>query len=811
MSNTKGESQAEHEVPMSQTLRALEWDVLLDALSAEARSVVGKARCRALSLDADLETARVSQQETLEMLCVFDRIPTFPSVDLSDVSDPLTRSAKGAVLNTAELREIFRLLWLSREVKRALRGMAALAPRLWDLARSLEELPWVREAIEHCIDEEGRIRHSATPELSTLFEQTRTLRRKIRHHLESLLASNRFEDVLQGRYFAERANRYVLPVKAELQHQVPGIVHDVSSSGATVFIEPRELVELNNAIRTADLQLEREIQRLLQDLSAMVGTHHAAMAANAEILAMCDVIAAKARLSRAMKGSPVSLNDRQCIRLKQARHPLLALTHDHVVANDIAIDEQVRVLVISGPNTGGKTVTLKLLGLIGCMVKVGILPPCEEGSDMAVFPSIHADIGDTQNLAQNLSSFSAHLVRIIHILRESEAADRKGLVLLDELGTSTDPLEGAALAEAIVERLHALGCTVVVTTHFPTLKTLALRRPGVINASHEFDLHRLAPTYRLVEGLPGGSSAMEIAARLGLDSPILQHARTLMTRTDHILESMVHELHKQRQQLQEDLRHARTLRDEAERLSKEARERAERIKVAEKQERMRMRQRLQTELAQAKRVIREAMDLLKHERTRERVQDVRQRLAKLEEDAHTWLGEEDLLPIESAREGDWVALRMLGVSGQLLEPITEKKSVKVRMGNKDIAVHRDQIAGVLPKGTPAGSPQQAISVASRHASPTGESSRVHHHRSSKVLTLDVRGKSTEDALDEAISALDRAMMDGVSSLRVVHGRGTGKLKAALRNYFAISPYVARFRPGDQNEGGDGVTVLDLPR
>ncbi|RMH31570.1 MAG: hypothetical protein D6690_15605 [Nitrospirae bacterium] len=795
-----------------QTRRALEWDTLLETLSTEARSTLGQIRCRQLSLDADLASARMRQSETQEMLEVFNRIPNFPALAVPDVSNVLARSAKGGILEAQELRDLSRLLWMARDVKQGLSTLADEVPRLWSHARELEECPWVREAIDHCIDEDGQIRESASPELTTLFQQSQSLRRQVRHRVESLLASGRFDEVLQGRYYAERANRYVLPIKTEKQQHVPGIVHDVSSSGATVFLEPREFVELNNAVRTADLQLEHAIRRLLHELSAMIGAHHVAIAKNVDILVELDVIGAKARLSRAIQGRPVLLNDRQHIVLRQARHPLLALKKDHVVANNLTMDEQTRILVISGPNTGGKTVTLKLLGLFGLMVKAGILLPCEEGSEMAVFQNIYADIGDAQDLERNLSSFSAHLVHVIRILNELQETGQQALALFDELGTSTDPLEGAALAEAVIERLSEIGCKVAVTTHFPSLKTLAWRRAGVCNVSHEFDLHRFVPTYRLVEGLPGQSSALDIAARLGLDAKILRQAQSLVQRSEQTMESVLRGLHLKNRQLDEELRKAREDRREAERVLNETLAMREHIRATEQRERTRIRQRLQAELAQARRTIHAVMEEVKREKTLPRIDSARRQLADLEEEAARWTARSELLSIDQAREGDWVELRLLGLCGQLLESPQGKKSVKIRVGNREISVGCDQIAGrleVVPSDDRGG---QAAAESLREVD--GRTSGIQRLRTPDVCTrglstLDVRGKSAEEALNETVSALDRAVIDGTTRLRIIHGRGTGKLKSVLRAYFAESPYVAHFRPGERHEGGDGATVLEL--
>ena len=447
--------------------------------------------------------------------------------------------------------------------------------------------------MRQCVDHEGNIRENATPELQQLLQDIHHLRQRIRQRLERLLVSPDYEDLLQGQYFAERENRYVIPVKTEVQQQIPGIVHDISGSGATVFLEPREFIELNNAIKVADLQVTKEMRRILQDLSGMVASHVSTLTQNFETLIRLDCLGAKARLGMNMHGNPVCLNAEQRVRLKNARHPLLVLAKDHIIANDIHLSEETKIFIISGPNTGGKTVTLKLLGLFALMVRAGLHLPCLEGSEMAIFQRIYADIGDAQDLNRDLSSFSAHITNMIALLKETASSSSNdfppSLILLDEIGNATDPLEGAAIAEALLCRLHELGFKVVVTTHYHSLKTLPLRKSGFVNASHEFDLKTLTPTYRLIEGLPGGSSAIEIAGQLGLDASILTHASELVKGQERDLDAVFQKLQGTQQELDRELSRAHSLRLEADQFQQEARDTKDRLRNSERQERQKIR------------------------------------------------------------------------------------------------------------------------------------------------------------------------------------------------------------------------------
>ena len=494
--------------PLSSSLRGqtesvLEWRDLLTILATHASSSLGAEQCLTLPLEDSLEVAQARQQETKEMREVLEGAVPFPLLAFQDIHGVLARSVKGALLEGQDLRDISTVLGLSQEARRCLQTTQQHLPSVWNIIVPVDEQVWVKHAIDRCIDQEGHIRESATPELHKLIQQTQHLRRKMRNRLETILASTRYEEILQGQYFAQREERYVIPVKAERQHEVPGIVHDISSSGATVFLEPRELIDLNNDIKVGDLHVAQEVRRILQELSNMVADHAEILKRNLEILVTLDCLAAKARLSQRMDGHPIALNDQKRIQLFRARHPLLILNKEQVVPNDILIDEQTQVLIISGPNTGGKTVTLKLIGLVSLMIRSGLHPPCAEGSSMGVFPRVYADIGDAQDLTKDLSSFSAHISHMIQFLNEmARTEDRPlpdSLILLDEIGSSTDPTEGAALAEALLSRLFDIGCKVVVTTHYHSLKAMALKKPGFLNASHEFDLQTLSPTYRLFD------------------------------------------------------------------------------------------------------------------------------------------------------------------------------------------------------------------------------------------------------------------------------------------------------------------------
>lgn len=797
-----------------QATAVLEWDRLLALLAGHTRSALGAERCRSLVLEASLAAAQTRLQETAEMAALRESNDPFPSLSFPDIREALGRAAKGAMLEAPELRDLSIVLGIAAEVVRYLARRRDVASALAVAAAPLEALSFLRHAkaaIDRCIDPEGNILESATPELRHLMHHAHDLKQTMRRRLEVILASRRYAEVLQEQYFAQREGRYVIPVKAEMRSKIPGIVHDVSASGATVFVEPRELVELNNSIKVAELDVEREVRRILQELSAMVTEHATVIRRGLEALAELDCIAAKASFSRLVRGRPILLNDCGRIRLRQACHPLLVLAREQVVANDLLVDEPVRVLVISGPNTGGKTVTLKIIGLFALMVRAGLQPSCGEDSEMAFFPEVYADIGDAQDLTRDLSSFSAHMTQMIRLLDQA-AADRtdhvaassRALVLLDEPVTSTDPAEGAALAEALLIRLSALGLKVVVTTHYNALKALAQTGPGFMNASVEFDVRTLSPTYRVIMDMPGGSSAIEIAGRLGMDETILDEARRLLRREDQVLERMLSDLQEKQRRLDQETVRATALRIEAERSARAAAELAEELRRSEREERQRVRKKLAGELLEARAKVQAVLDELKGERTLIKAKEAKQRLGGLEEVAQARLiPPAEFLPIEQLTVGDRVEIVSLGASGTLLEPPQGKKRVRVRVGEAEMSVAVLLLLGQAGQERTGTGPQRPAQPSGLPAVSSGFSP------SDTQTVLDLRGKAADEAVDLTIAALDRATLTGAASLRVIHGHGTGRLKAVLRSYLQESPYVARFRAGERAEGGDGVTIVEL--
>ncbi len=796
-----------------QTLRVLEWNRLVDLVAGQARSSLGAALVRSAAPASGLPEARLRQDETTEMVRLQESHDPFPSLAFPDIREPLVRAAKDAQLEVHELRDCSVVLDVAEEVARYLRRHRVDAPSLAAAGGVLlesEGLGSVKFDIDRAIAPDGSMKEAATPELRRLTHHAHDLKQQMRHRLEQILQSRRYEEVLQEHYFAQREGRYVVPVKADMRGRIPGIVHDISSSGATVFLEPRELVELNNSIKVAELDVEREVRRILRELSALVGRHAADLHARLAALAELDAIAAKGAFGRRIKAHPVRLNDEGRIRLRRAEHPLLVLTREQVVANDIEFGEAIRVLVISGPNTGGKTVTLKIIGLFALMVRYGLHLPCAPESEMAIFPAVYADIGDAQDLTRDLSSFSAHMTQMIELLNaatQRPARDDGGrpgepaLLLLDEPVTSTDPAEGAALAEALLCRLAQLQMKVVATTHYGSLKALAQTTSGFANASVEFDVKTLSPTYRLFMGMPGGSSAIDIAGRLGMDEDILSDARSRLRQEDRRMEAVLADLQEKHRRLSVDAERADQARREAERASREAQDLLARLEETEREERKGIKRKLSEQFSRARAEVQATVDALKREQKLIKAKEAKARLVELE---HRAVGElapaQTAVPVEQLAPGDLVEIAGLGMTGSLLEAPKGKKRVRVKVGEGEVLAGVANLVGI-------GKATQNPPERAKPQLQAGRRPRIEDRDEQSVV--DVRGHAADDALDAVIAALDRASLAGAPLLRIIHGHGTGRLKAVLRDYLKDSPYVATFRPGDRPEGGDGVTIVQL--
>ena len=659
---------------------------------------------------------------------------------------------------------------------------------------------FLEDTITNSIVGEDELADSASPELTSIRRHMRATESKVRDILQKLISSNQSK-YLQEAIITIRSDRYVVPVKSEHKNAIRGLVHDVSSSGSTFFIEPMWVVKANNELRELLAKEKKEIERILAELSAQCATHKEDILEDYQLLVWLDTIFARAKLSLKLECTEPRLSDKY-LRLRGARHPLL--DQKKAVANDLELGERFDTLVITGPNTGGKTVTLKTLGLITLMAQCGLHIPAKDDSTVRVVSRVLADIGDEQSIAQSLSTFSSHMVNIVGILEE---ADDESLILFDELGAGTDPVEGAALAAAIIESARGLGAQVAATTHYAELKVYAMTTPGVENASCEFNVETLAPTYRLVLGIPGKSNAFAISRRLGLPEYIIEKAAARLDAENVRFEDVLTRLDQQRQEMERERTEARRLKLEMEQSASKAREyreklEAERAKVVEKAQ------------AEARAIIQEARDAsdlaiseLKELQKRrdldwQQVNDSRAEARRLLNEAERGIGGpaqevETPPPTRPAVAGDTVELVSMGTKATVLS-VNKDGSLQLQAGILKISAKQDEVRVVEGESQ---SQKEARRIVAR---------AEHTLRTAAVPSqVDLRGMMTDEAIAALERFLDTAMMGKLETVTIIHGKGTGAVRNAVRTYCRRSRYVKSFRPGRYGEGEDGVTVVEL--
>ncbi len=779
--------------------KCLGWNEITAALSLLTISPSGTGLASSLIPDnlPDIESVRTKLRETSEMKEILSEGKNFPISRFEDVRTAVGRALKGMPLEILELKEIASLIGISQKIKSFLLASMDNVPVLYRIASPIEELSEIREKIDFCVTESGEINENATPEMKKLSANVRSVKSKIIKKLESYISSSGYSQILMDGYYTQREDRYVLPVKAEYKTRIDGIVHDSSSSGATIFIEPSEMVELNNRLKMSESDLRREIQRILRELTNLVLKESTAIENNLAILSKLDLIYAKARLSQVMNAVEPEINRDGNIALKSARHPVLILTNAAVVPNDITLPPDCNVLIVSGPNTGGKTVTLKTIGIMGLMARAGLHIPADKGSAMALFPEIYADIGDEQDIGRHLSTFSGHLVNIIGIL---SSASPESLVLMDELMISTDPSEGGALAEAVLIELSKKGVKAITTTHYGQLKAAGTGREGFRNASVEFDFRTLSPTYKLIQGTPGGSSALNIAERLGMDKKIIELSLSLMGERDKRLDEAVARLEGIKKALEEDAQRASSAKKEAEAMIEEQKRITDRMKEAEAEYIKSKKKRLSKDVSEARDVIKKILDELKSEKTDKMIKAAEEKIEKIVKDISVSSSAGAHIPLNQMKSGDRVEVTSLKVEGILLEAPLDKKKARVRIGNIETVVDVNLLRG-KEKAIKGGMGQEALKERKK--------AKLAAYSLQTEAQCDLRGMRVEEAREMIIKFLDRAYRSDLTEIRIIHGYGTEAVKKMVREYLKESPYIAGFRPGNEKEGGDGVTIVEL--
>ncbi len=790
----------------------LEFPRILKRLAGHTDFSGGEALALSLEPTFDVREAKGLLAVADEARALLLARPDFALGGVVDVRPLADRARHGVTLQPTEFLEIRNTLAGAERVQRTLTQLESRFPGLADIAWRIAPLPGLVEAIRRILDDRGEIRDTASDELARIRRSLRVTQERVQDRLRRIIAAPNVAPYLQESLITRREGRFVIPLQADFKGHVEGIVHDRSSSGATLFIEPAQVVELNNTLRELKLAEEQEILRLLRALTAQIGQKADELDHTLDALAELDLTLAKARYADALGATvpnllPIpktlpqpqegNLHPGTVIRLMGARHPLI--DPEMVVPVNIDLAADTHVLVITGPNTGGKTVSLKTAGLLTLMAFSGIPIPVDPGSKLSCFDRVVADIGDEQSIEQNLSTFSSHLSNILSFL---ELADGRSLVLLDELGAGTDPAEGSALARALLEAFRQRRSTVFVATHYPELKLYAHNTPGVRNASMEFDVETLAPTYRLTIGLPGRSNAFAIAQRLGMPTSIVNQAQGMISGEELRAEDMLNDLHSLRIQQAEARDEARRAQEDVGRIREDLRKRLANIE----REREQVLQAAQ-ELAEAE--VQDLRDELRSLRTRMMLTPMRgvpEALDEVEvelEEVETDISRPKPLMEPSTSEttsdvgrplevGDSVKLVSVGIRGTVLE--TDGDEVMVQAGSIRTRVPRAEVAYVQPD--PAIKPESSgLTLPARPASPG--------------IAIDLRGQTVEEALQHLERYLDEAAMAALPWVRIIHGKGTGKLRREVRQYVGAHPLVASYDVAPLAEGGEGATVVNL--
>ena len=795
---------------MNRNYTALELDKVLELLAAETTCADAAALARELTPSVYLTQVRRLLEET-DAACRLTAQFGSPSFgQVKNVSNALRRAQAGACLSLREFLDIAETLRVIRSLSEWRRRCAGVETCLDDRFSVLTPNKYLEEKIGATVLSDEEVADGASPALADIRRKMRAASARVREQLDKLVRSPAYQKLLQDPIVTIRGGRFVVPVKAEHRSEVPGLVHDTSASGATVFVEPMGAVEANNELKVLASREEAEIERILTELSAEAGSFAGAILADYDVLVELNLIFAKARLAYKMKAVMPGITDDGHILLRHARHPLIDPAR--VVPIDVELGGGFDTLVITGPNTGGKTVTLKTLGLLTLMAMCGLMPPVDDGSTLSVFTEVLADIGDEQSIEQSLSTFSAHMTNLIRILGE---AGPSSLVLLDELGAGTDPVEGAALAIAMLEQLRAQGARVAATTHYAELKAYAIHTAGVENGSCEFDVATLRPTYRLLVGVPGRSNAFAISERLGMDRALVDRARELVSGDNRRLEDVVTSLDERRQALEEELKEARRLRDEAQRAAAGAQQRLDELNAAREKEMDKARaearriverarseaQQLTDELDELRRQ-KDATDFAKQAQSAKAL--LRSRLREMEAavDPVSRRRQEGYVLPRELRAGDSVLLIDIDKKATVLSPADANGNVEVQAG---IIRTRVPLSNLKLLDGGAAAPGGGRS-AQKGRTGGGLASRMER---SAATELDLRGQNIEEALLEVDRFIDNAVMAGLERITIIHGKGTGALRAAVQQHLKRHPSVKAFRLGSYGEGETGVTIAEL--
>ncbi|MAG32935.1 MAG: hypothetical protein CL908_18820 [Deltaproteobacteria bacterium] len=798
------------------TLESLEWTRISDALRAcchtpQGRWLLTKSRERTLFEDREEEVyARLA--ETTEARGLLDQEVLPPLGGCCELSTTLARAEKAGLLEPAELVEVRTTLEAMHATRRFFDRRREQTPALADLAFGIEDCPSLEAEIARCLDAHGEVRDSASPMLASARREANRLKGELQHRIERTLRNEAVQPHLSDQYFTVRNGRFVLPVKADAKGRVRGIVHDASRSGTTLFVEPDAMVDLNNRHRQAELTVERETMRVLRELSAAVARDARPLGGSLQWIGRLDLAVARGQLSRDMDAVKPEVRREGVFELPGIRHPLIP--GDQCVANDLRVGADFRVLILSGPNAGGKTVALKSLALAALMVRAGLHVPADPGARVDLVERVLADIGDHQDIQESLSTFSAAMANLADILR---AAGPNTLICLDEIGVGTDPSEGAAIAQSTLEALADSQARVVTTTHYNLLKEMAELDDRFENACVEFDPETFAPTYRVRIGTPGASSATTVAARMGVPQGVLERAASLLDREDRRLDRMLAELAASRVLLDSEQTAAEALRAESEQVREEYREKLARLQERRDKLFGEMRRELDESFKGAHSKVARIIAELQREPSSRRAATAREKLENLREDTEHEQADRGLTPTEAPTEAvaspvDWPRARVGaavrtpgGGRGTLLSLPDRKGRVSVQVAGVKLVVARDQLAAVAEPADPEADERFARHTRDDRPGPHGSKQPLPPARIGGIVETDLRGLRVDEALERLDVALDLAAAEGRDGIRVIHGIGTGALQRAVRDHLPRSPYVLECAPAAREEGGAGVT------
>ena len=789
-----------------EAFKTLAYDKIKVMLIGCASSNLGKKLAGELLPSADFEEVSDRLAETDEAVEIFETTAP-PLGGIRDITDSLHKLKLGAVLDLGELVEVRSTMYAMRNVKYFFRDLSLEVPILKGMARGMEILGELERHLENTIDEHGNIREDASVELRRINRELRATQGRIKDKMSGILHSAEYQKCFQDAIVTVRDERYVIPVKQEYRGHFPGIVHDQSASGSTLFIEPMAVVEMNNDVKQLTMARQQEMNRLMRQLSQEILRHHDELEDNCKILAEIDFSFAKAKLAREMEAARPKLNDEGRTVLKQARHPLI--DSDKVVPIDIVLGTDYSMLLVTGPNTGGKTVSMKTLGLLVLMAQSGLYLPTAPDSELAVYQNVYADIGDEQSIEQSLSTFSSHMTHIVKILGQVEKED---LLLLDELGAGTDPEEGAALAMSILERLLEIGTATVATTHYSELKTFAYSRTGIENACVEFDVKTLRPTYRLLLGTPGASNAFAISRRLGLSEALILRARQLVEADHAQFENVINELEQEKMMyeqrnadIMERQQRVTALQLKVERTKEEiSKQKGEIIRKAREQSAAMIR-RTRRESEEIIKELKEQFQDMGVKKRQQAIQEARAKLTEASAKANPGImaqkGVGRPVDIKKIQPGDTVYVKSLDQKGTVLE--VSGRELEVQLGSLRTKVKASKCTFVAH-----GNREENTNVSASKGS-SRQSSNFLQKTASIGREIDIRGMMVDEAEQVIGKFLDDAVMAGLSQVLVIHGKGTGALRKGVQAYLKGHRNVLSYAFADITEGGTGATVINL--